>query len=364
MLRRPKKKKEKQSPLSSDPTAGGHWMTYSDLMANLLMTFVVALSVMFIIAALQDEKSGGTEGGYAQCVDDLTRARQRASNCGVRLQQANADINSLRVALGAYGDAGDLEACQSELGDWKDKWRREQKNSTECGDKFREVNANLSAARLALEEYGQAVPLGQKEMERLGIQAQIVRDLRSKLEGKSVAVLDGGLIRIGDSVLFEESSAVLSDEGKLILDQVFEAYVELFFGNGEFKDHLHRIVIEGHTNKRGTYLWNVELSQNRALSVITYLSESQKQNPYWEPAAQKMVASGRSWSDEIQKPDGKHDYVRSRRIEFSFTLNVNQAGIEQIFGSQGNDPKSEVQEGEPSEVLREKAAGASAEGRF
>lgn len=86
-------------------------------------------------------------------------------------------------------------------------------------------------------------------------------------------------------------------------------------------DYLGEIIIEGHTDTQGTYLVNLELSQERALSVATYclqmpsLSESQL-----EKLREILTAKGKSYSDPIYNDDGTINMDASRRVEFKFRM--------------------------------------------
>jgi len=84
------------------------------------------------------------------------------------------------------------------------------------------------------------------------------------------------------------------------------------------KKYLERIVIEGHTDSDGAYLFNLNLSQQRAYAVMNYLLtlEFTKKNNI-KPL---LVASGRSYLDPIYYKNGKENKYASRRIEIKFSL--------------------------------------------
>ena len=78
-----------------------------------------------------------------------------------------------------------------------------------------------------------------------------------------------------------------------------------------------------HTDTDGTYLYNLELSQERALSVASFCLEDDNSvlaKDELEVLRPMLTANGRSYSDPIQNADGHIDYDASRRVEFKFRL--------------------------------------------
>jgi len=96
--------------------------------------------------------------------------------------------------------------------------------------------------------------------------------------------------------------------------------------NQAIKPNIKTIVIEGHTDSDGGYLYNLKLSQDRALSVMNYLLTlpiSKKYN-----LQKYLTASGRSYIDRVLL-DGEEDKDASRRIEIKFRLK-NQNALYEI----------------------------------
>ena len=89
----------------------------------------------------------------------------------------------------------------------------------------------------------------------------------------------------------------------------------------EYAEYLGEIIIEGHTSPEGTYLDNLELSQERALSVAAYCLEmpeiSAKQA---ELLRSILTAKGRSFTDPVYNADGTINAEASRRVEFKFAM--------------------------------------------
>lgn len=150
------------------------------------------------------------------------------------------------------------------------------------------------------------------------LQMRLIRDLENAFDRDTVAIdPNTGVLQIGTGILFGEGEAELQPEGRARLIQIFDAYIQVIL-NDEFRDFIKEIEIEGHTNTNGTYLLNLELSQQRALAVMKVLLEHAGSN---EARLQEMVvAGGRSFSHLVLDANGQEDKVRSRRIEIKFRL--------------------------------------------
>ncbi len=74
-------------------------------------------------------------------------------------------------------------------------------------------------------------------------------------------------------ILFEYQSSTLSPKFIQILDEFIPQYIAILNKN-EYKDRLSEIRIEGHTAYWNDYMYSVNLSQDRANSVLNYIFNS------------------------------------------------------------------------------------------
>lgn len=137
-----------------------------------------------------------------------------------------------------------------------------------------------------------------------------------------------GVVNFPDGVLFDEGKAELSSAGRATLNRFGELYFGVLLGDPAVRAELRSIVIEGHTNDNASYMFNLDLSQRRAFTVMRHFLENM---PEYEADLKAFVsASGRSFSELIycdpaveyayHCPPGESDKIRSRRIEILFRL--------------------------------------------
>lgn len=159
----------------------------------------------------------------------------------------------------------------------------------------------------------------------IGVRSDIVEALKKEFEGSDLSVsVDSqtGAITFDSSVLFDYNKNEIKKTGEDFLKEFLPRYFGLLSSN-EFKDYVSEIIIEGHTDTEGGYLYNLRLSQERALSVASFcLSDTNEVLSETEVAELRNIvtANGRSFSSPIYTAEGTVDMVASRRVEFKFRL--------------------------------------------
>jgi chemotaxis protein MotB len=150
-----------------------------------------------------------------------------------------------------------------------------------------------------------------------GIQLKVIAALKETLGDKIDIDRRNGALRLASNILFDKGKSDLKEGAKTELTQAFNDYIGALVTNEAIRPHLERIVIEGHTDSDGTYMYNLELSQKRALAVMNYLLSLPISKKY--ALKNYLVASGRAYMDRIVR-NGVEDKEASRRIEIKFTL--------------------------------------------
>ncbi len=150
-----------------------------------------------------------------------------------------------------------------------------------------------------------------------GIKLKVIAALKEALGNNIDIDKKTGSLKLASNILFEVGQASLKDEAKVELKKAFEQYIGTLVTNKEIRSHLDKIIIEGHTDSDGSYIYNLNLSQKRALAVMEYLLTLDFTKKY--NIRPLMTASGRAYLDPI-KVNGVEDKEASRRIEIKFRL--------------------------------------------
>lgn len=159
--------------------------------------------------------------------------------------------------------------------------------------------------------------------ERLGVKSKIIRDLVIAFRDSDLEMSidqQTGAITFNGGVFFDTNSTTISPEGRKNLETFVPKYVGILLSD-TYRDEVSQIIIEGHTDTTGGYLYNLRLSQGRASAVVEAIFDPQFPNfPHKDHLQKVITANGRSYSIPIKTEDGKVDAAKSRRVEFKFRL--------------------------------------------
>jgi outer membrane protein OmpA-like peptidoglycan-associated protein len=142
---------------------------------------------------------------------------------------------------------------------------------------------------------------------------------------------DNTVIFNSPNVLFESGKSTIKRDFKEILNDFFPRYINILFSD-KYRDKIDEIRIEGHTSNswKGSnspniiYLKNMQLSQNRANSVLSYCYSLNNTtiNRAREWLETKLRANGMAFAKLKYRDINKSvvDEMKSRRVEFRVDL--------------------------------------------
>ena len=173
----------------------------------------------------------------------------------------------------------------------------------------------------------------------LGIKPEIIAALSSELGEFGVNIDENtGDIQFNSDILFDYNKTVLKPEGNEFLSKFMPKYLGIIMDE-KYIPYIAEIIIEGHTDDVGSYMSNLKLSQDRALSVADYCIGDMNQFVWGDDVGKlrKMIAvNGKSFSNPIYKDEEKKiiDQDKSRRVEIKFRLKDDEtiAELQRILG--------------------------------
>ena len=277
-----------------------YWLSYSDMMAGLLLTFVLIIAVTVLHANIQfDMKQQELLGKEEQLVI-----------------QADA-LEKERNLVAEQQDKLSIQASQ--LDEQAEKLTLQRQQLTEQEDLLNRQSA-------LLEELQKVMDSQQEKLDRIiGVRSELIEELKAEFDDSSLQISvdeQTGAITMDSSILFEYNDDELKESGAAFLAEFLPRYASILL-SPEYSEYVSEIIIEGHTDTTGNYLFNLDLSQKRAYSVAAYCMSEENAilQPDQREALRSVIStSGKSFSDPIYKADGSVDMEASRRVEILFRL--------------------------------------------
>lgn len=157
----------------------------------------------------------------------------------------------------------------------------------------------------------------------MGVRAELIKQLNEEFNDTTSGIeVDDktGAIIFDTEILFAYDDDALKAESFTFLDEFVPRYLDVLFASG-YEDYVAEIIIEGHTDRDGDYLYNLELAQARAYSVASYvLGESFPYENIQDHLEEKLTVNSKSYTDFRTDESGEYSAADSRRVEFKFRL--------------------------------------------
>ena len=239
-----------------------------------------------------------------------------------KLEYAQRELAETYITLQKTETAkADLEKKLTETQSTLESTRSELSQTQEILQNASEATRKIAAERNALQQDKGALEREKEslraklteiesELQRIRVQSQrSIVAIQEKFKDTVGAVLDGaGRLRLDvkGKILFETGSAILSTEGKALLDAIAEEVLL----NTNYSDYAVRV--EGHTDNApigGSELRNWNLSTERAIAAVKYLQVHAKVD------SQRLAATGYAFYQPIDTADTPEAKAKNRRIE-------------------------------------------------
>lgn len=283
------------------------WRSYSDMMAGVLLLFVLIMCVTLF----QAQKS------YNESLQERDEK--------IALQEEyTQELLDKQNALDEKDET--LQNQDAQLKTQDEKLAEQEQQLAALAAKLKEQESTLNAQQSALDEKTAQLRDQQAQIDQIiGVKADVIEALKNEFSKNNINVdIDAqtGALTLEASVMFDYDQAELTDAGKQALEQILPIYCKVLLQD-DYMKYLAEIIIDGYTDTDGDYSYNLQLSQQRSLAVAQYLLDiqgnfldaTQSQN-----LEKYLTVNGHSMANPVLDASGNVDKDASRRVEVKFRL--------------------------------------------
>lgn len=283
------------------------WRSYSDMMAGVLLLFVLIMCVTLF----QAQKS------YNESLQERDEK--------IALQEEyTQELLDKQNALDKKDET--LQNQDAQLKTQDEKLAEQEQQLAALAAKLKERESTLNAQQSALDEKTAQLKDQQAQIDQIiGVKADVIEALKNEFSKNNINVdIDAqtGALTLEASVMFDYDQAELTDAGKQALEQILPIYCKVLLQD-DYMKYLAEIIIDGYTDTDGDYSYNLQLSQQRSLAVAQYLLDiqgnfldaTQSQN-----LEKYLTVNGHSMANPVLDANGNVDKDASRRVEVKFRL--------------------------------------------
>lgn len=293
------------------------WRSYSDMMAGVLLLFVLLMCVTLF----QAQKS----------YDESIKERDEK----IALQE--------QYTLEILAQQNELDEKEGQLKDQNQQLKTQDEKLKDQEELLAQLAAKLKDQEATLNEKTALLKDQQAQIDQIiGVKADVIEALKKEFAKNNINVdidTQTGAMTLESSVLFAYDEAELTEEGKQALEQVLPIYCKVLLQK-DYMKYLAEIIIDGYTDTDGDYSYNLQLSQQRSLAVAQYLlniqgnflNSDQSQN-----LQEYLTVNGHSMANPVLDDNGNVDKDASRRVEVKFRLKDEEmiSELNKIMSAQG-----------------------------
>ncbi len=290
------------------------WRSYSDMMAGVLLLFVLIMCVSLFQAQVSYEDSIRERDEKLFLQEEYTRQIVEQQNV---VDDQKAQLSDQQDQISSQDEL--LIAQKKQLDELAAQLAAQQQQ-------LDEQSVTLANQQTALDEKTLQLTTQQQRIDNIiGVKADVIEALRQEFADNSINVVideTNGALVLDSSVLFDYNATELTEEGRQVLGSVLPIYCSVLMQD-EYFPYLAEIIIDGYTDSSGGYAYNLQLSQQRSLAVADYLlnlssgflSEENQAN-----LREHLTVNGHSSSNLVLDANGQEDADASRRVEVKFRL--------------------------------------------
>jgi chemotaxis protein MotB len=325
-----------------------YWPGFVDALSTLILSIIFLLTVFMVAQFFLSQEVSGKDTALARLNAQISRLSELLSLERTGKTTLEEQVAQLRASLsaaqgerdrlrGAVEGAQNAEAGKAEVGKLNSQLDIEKEATARAVAQIEILNQQITALRRQIAALEEALGTSEKKEsdaqlriadlgQRLNVAlAQRVQELsryRSDFFGKLREILGNrpDIRVVGDrfvfqsEVFFDSGQAVLRPEGRIELDKLAAALLDL---DKQIPSDINWVLrVDGHTDTRpitnAQFKSNWDLSAARAISVVQYLIGK-------GISPQRLVAAGFGEFQPIDPGNTEEAFSRNRRIELKLT---------------------------------------------
>ncbi|WP_276882074.1 OmpA family protein [Campylobacter cuniculorum] len=302
------------------------WVAYADLMAGLLFVFILLIGAIVVKYVFSQNDLEVIKENLIKQEEHLEENKKELRNKESIVFELSSALSKLKLDLNQTSNSLNLislekAALEANITNYE---RLSKDLNSHLDSKDKQILILLGQLEKKDEEIKKLRNNFKEAKEKVQglnlIRENLSKELKTKLDSNISINEKTGSISLPSEVLFDKNSYMLKNEAKANLRNILTQYFTAVLDDENISKNIENIIIEGHTDSDGSYIYNLDLSQKRAYEVMNFIYTF-----YKDPRLQKfLMASGRSFSDPVLK-NGSEDKELSRRIEIKFSIKNDNA---------------------------------------
>ena len=275
----------------SDDEGESFWPSFADLTSTIALILFVLVLLAYVRNLISGKDLAHTKAELQATLEQLRGAQRQVTAAERRLQLVSAEV----------------DASRSELVLSETRIQQQEAAIAESERQIGELRGRLGSIAVLRVEVLKKV--------KDALEAQL--GAAAAARGAGVSIADNGNVVIEESLLFETDSHAITAQGKRFVASLASAFAHVL-EDPAVRESIDAVVVQGHTDERGSTGYNRELSARRANAVLDQLFTAQpvleQQYGSW------FAATAFSEFRPISPDRSAAGLQRNRRIELSVVL--------------------------------------------
>jgi chemotaxis protein MotB len=323
-------------------TEANHWPGFVDGLSTLLLVLMFVLSIFVVAQFYLGAKLSIFKEEIASKDVELARLTARINELAEQLGLSQAEKADLKTRLLALEDTiaqkdAQIASLGSAVAASAEELKAEKALTDSQKSELATLNAQLAALRRQLQSLQEALDaaeakdkeqnaqiqnlsqrlnaaLARKVQELQEVRSRFFEALRKALGDRTDVKVVGDRFIFESDILFPSCSATLGDSGKIELDKLAAALLEI---QGQIPKEVNWVLrVDGHADATplgpsclARFNSNLDLSAQRAISVVEYLQSK-------GVVARRLMATGSGSASPLVAGTSAAALAQNRRIEF------------------------------------------------